>query len=295
MIVNMKLLVLGGSGLIGYSIIKKTVGIFDILSTYNKNKIDIGRSVKLLLANEPTKVNNLIEQESPDLVIHAAGYSNVDFCEENQLEAHKLHVKATEIILKACKRMNSKLIYISTEYVFDGKKGHFRETDPPNPLNYYGKSKLQAEKIVLTGNNDNTVLRTSVIYGSNPKGRFLNFVLENLRKSKEFFVYSDQYCNPTLIDDLINSIVKIIKIDAKGIYHTVGSSCLSRYQFARLIGKQFGYNVDLIKPILTADLPQICKRPLMNCLDNSKAKNDLKIKFSTVEEGLSKIKGGFQI
>ena len=76
--------------------------------------------------------------------------------------------------------MNSKLIYISTEYVFDGKKGHFRETDPPNPLNYYGKSKLQAEKIVLTGNNDNTVLRTSVIYGSNPKGRFLNFVLETI-------------------------------------------------------------------------------------------------------------------
>ena len=241
------------------------------------------------LVNDKTVLRELIENQSPDVVINTIAYANVDYCETEKEAAHFLHVECTEEIAKACKDTKSKLIYISTDWVFDDSKKMFLETDTPNPLSYYGLTRLEAEKAVLERNNYNVVVRPAVIYGWHPNSKFTNFVINNLKSEKEIFIYTDQFSTPTFVDDLVDSISSIIQSNAKGIFHTTGSSCVNRFEFSKIIAKKFGLNENLICPITTAEKPQTAKRPTISCLDNSKAQEQLGVHFSTIDEGVSKM------
>lgn len=286
----MKILVLGGSGLIGGSLLQNGAKSFNMISTYNKNKIKTTnvKSIHISLPTEINSLNEFIKKEIPNVVINTMAYSNVDFCELHQKETYQLHVEMTEKLFDICSEINSKLILISTDYVFDGKKGFYSEENESNPINYYGYTKALSEKIVLK-NPQNAVLRTASVYGWNPQVRFLNFVLNNLKKGNEIFVYDNIIFSPTLIDELVESILKVASTNAHGIFHTVGSSCISKFNFAEIIAKKFGLLDRLVRPIETKEKQPIAKRPFNTCLDNSKAKKILNINFSTVEEGLNKI------
>ena len=286
----MKLLILGGSGLIGNALIKNHRKDFEIISSFNKNPISFSeiKAFQCSLPRDFNKLEEMILVEKPDIIVNAMGYSNVDFCELNQQKADLLHVKITEKICNLCTRVGVKVIFLSSDYVFDGKKGNYSEIDEPNPINYYGVTKLKAEKIVLK-NPTNVVLRTSIVYDLDNKVRFFNYVIDNLQKNQEITAINDVYNSATFIDNLTQSIFKVIKLNKNGIFHIVDSTCINRFEFAGAIAEVFQLNKNLIKSISVHETETVAKRPKNTCLDNSKAKAELGVDFKNIKEGLNQI------
>ena len=285
----MKILVLGGSGLVGDHFITDSKSN-DFITTYRNNVINFPNvvSVKINLPQDWSKLEELILKEKPDIVLNSIAYSNSDFCETNREETYTLHVKISEKITTICSKINSKIVFLSTDYVFDGKKGNYAENDKTNPINYYGHTKDLAEKIILK-NEDNLVLRTAMVYGLSSKVRFLRYVIENLKKDQEINTYNDIFNSATLLGDLTNGISKAIELDASGIYHIVGSSCVSRFDFAKTVAKVFDFNENLVKPISVLSTKLKAQRPINPCLNNSKASKTFGIKFSSINEGIKQI------
>ena len=287
----MKLLVLGGSGLIGNALLKNSKNEFDILTTFYKNHISIKnvRSFQYSFPNDLNNLRELLEKEKPDVLVNTMGYSNIDFCELNKSDTEMLHVEVTEKICKLCENIGTKQIFLSSDYVFDGEKGNYSETDVPNPVNYYGLSKLKAEQLILK-NPINTIIRTSVIYDWDYRARFFNYVIKNLQNNQEINATTDVYNSVTFLDNLVESIFKVITLNQNGIFHVVDSACVNRFEFAEMIAKIFRLDKNLIKTISVQDEPKnIAKRPKNACLNNSKAKKELGLNFNTIEEGVSRV------
>ena len=287
----MKLLVLGGSGLIGHAIVKKSKNEFDVLTTYYRNSVAIDNvnSFECYFPNDLDKLEEVVKKEKPDVIVNTIGYSNIDFCESNKNNTEMLHVETTERICNICESNDSKQIFLSSDYVFDGEKGGYSENDIPNPVNFYGLSKLKAEQLILKS-PINTVIRTSVIYDWDYRARFFNSVIKNLQNNQEFKATTDVYNSVTLLDNLVESIFKVIKLDQNGIFHVVDSTCMNRYEFAKIIAKKFQLDEKLIKTVsVQDDSKNIAKRPKNACLNNSKAKKELGLNFGTIEEGVNMV------
>lgn len=265
--------------------------MFEIFYTYNNNFINFEKSTsfKIDFLTDIEKISSIIDNFNPDIIIHTVASPSVDLCETNHDLADKLHVTATQIIVDSAMKNDAKVIFLSTDAVFDGtSKIKYNENDIPIPVNYYGKTKLNAEKIVLK-NSNNTVLRTAVIYGWHEKSRFTNWILSYLKQGKMVDPFADQYNTPTLVDDLVKSIVKIIENDICGLFHTVGKTCSSRYEFAILLAEKFNLDKNLIKSVTSDEKKQEAPRPPKTCLDANKLENLMNFKFCTLKEGISKI------
>ena len=192
-------------------------------------------------------------------------------------------------ISEICSTVNSKLIYFSTDAVFDGNKsGKYVELDTPNPMSYYGKTKLEAEKIILQ-NSNNLILRTTVIYGWHTRSRFTNWVLDSLKNKKTVTAFTDQYNTPTLVNDLAQSIFPIIEKDISGLFHASGKTCLNRFEFAKKLATTFDLNENLIIPTKSSEINQIAPRPKIGCLDSSKFEDKIDMKFNEIDSGISHI------
>jgi len=241
---------------------------------------------KIDLIKNQSDILELIKDYRPDFVVHAVAYPSVDFCESNKQMADVLHIKITDDIAKTCSNIGSRIIYFSTDAVFDGKLSRkYTENDLPNPINHYGKTKLNAEKILLE-NDTNIVLRTTVIYGWHAKSRFTNWVLNSLKNSQKIHAFTDQLNTPTLVDDMAKAILQIFTKDKFGLFNAVGATCLSRYQFALKLADMFNLDKNLIIPTSSVGKKQIAPRPPNGCLDNSKIVNDIGFKFSDIDTGI---------
>lgn len=285
------LLIIGGSGLVGTSLTQLAHNSMKVFFTYNNNphKTSKAKGFFINLLNNDGSISKLIKSISPDVVVNTAAYQNVDYCEKEQNMANLLHIKSTEEISSACLETSSKLIHFSSNFVFDGKKGFYNEDDLPNPISHYGKTRLDAEKIVLGRSSRNVVLRTTVIYGWHKNSKFTNFVLEQLKNNLKVDAFTDQYGNPTLADDLAHCILKIISRDVSGLFHTVGKNCVNRYEFAKNIAEKFGYNTELISPTLSSEKKQVALRPENGCLNTSKIENELEFYFCDIKTGINQI------
>lgn len=299
----MKLLVIGGSGLLGYKLAKKSSEKYETFLTYNFRPVNLEGCTALKLDKcDREAVFELLEKIRPDVVIDTAALHNVDYCETHPEEAWKVNVEGTRNVAEACKRIGAKIIFISTDYVFDGEKGCYTEEDAPNPLSYYAKTKLEAEKIIQSLGIRYVIARPSVIYGWNPNevlglksssGKSVNFVvwaLQKLERGEEIKAVTDQYNCPTLADNLAEALLIMAASEKQGIYHTAGKECVNRYQFTLKVAEVFNLDKSLIKPVTSEIFKQIAKRPKKCCLDVSKAERDFGIKFLTVEEGLKLMK-----
>ena len=230
----------------------------------------------------------------PDYIINTAAMTNVDACEDNKQEAWKANATFVEQLSRIALITEAHLIHFSTDYVFDGLKGPYSENDQPKPISYYGKSKLAGENAVLKSHAKNTVIRTNVVYGlsSDTQQDFVKWILKNADASKEMSIVDDQYSNPTLTDDLALAVKRIIEKQRCGIYHIGGNTFCNRYEFALEIAKIFHLDESLFKPIKTKDLQQPAPRPLIGGLINLKAHTDLGISFSSITEGLVRLRRG---
>jgi dTDP-4-dehydrorhamnose reductase len=230
----------------------------------------------------------------PDIVVHAASLTDVDKCELNKALAWRVNVEGTKNIAAASQEAGSFLIYISTDYVFSGEKGCYVESDAPDPVNYYGLTKLIAEEIVQTlPETDFAIARPSVIYGSTPAAGKVNFALwliETLRKGERVRIVTDQWNTPTLNTNLGEMTLEVIDRRLTGIYHLCGATRASRFEFAQQIADAFGLNKGLIDKALSSQFTWPAKRPVDSSLDTSKAQHTLNCKPLPMAAALEQLK-----
>ena len=284
-----KLLIIGGSGLVGSTLIEYAKTDYDIHFTINTNEssFDDIPFTKIDLMKNKSEILNLINDFKPDVVVHTAAHSSVDLCETDHKLANFLHIDVTQDITKLCHQINAKLIYFSTDAVFNGKMNKkYVENDVPHPINYYGKTKLDAEKIILDQSTKNVILRPSVIYGWHKKSRFTNWIIESLKNQITVDPHVDQYNTPTLVDDLVKSILLIIEQDISGLFHSTGKTCVNRYELANIIADIFGFDNKLITPVTSNEKKQDAPRPKKTCLDSSKLEKLIDYEFKNISEGI---------
>lgn len=247
----MRVLVTGADGQLGYDVVKRL----------NENGIEfLGTSIKELDITNEAQTNKLITNYNPDVVVHCAAYTAVDKAEDERELCYDANVLGTRYVAAACKQIDAKMVYISTDYVFDGEgEQPFEVTDKPNPINYYGKTKYEGELEVQNILDKFFIIRISWVFGQNGN----NFVKTMLRLAKErgeISVVADQIGSPTYTYDLTRLIVDMIQTEKYGIYHATNEGYCSWYEFAYEIFKQAGLEVQ-VKPIKTEDYITKAKRP----------------------------------
>lgn len=284
-LVKMDYLVIG-AGFLG----AKIVDVFLEKSESVEGTNISGKCFLPLDISNQSQIEALFSKYSPKNVILCASMSNVDECENFPEKAFFVNVKGTENVAKACAKHKAKLAFVSSDYVFDGKKGNYSEEDKTKPIQIYGKTKLLAEKIVLL-ENTNFVMRVSTLYGwSNvQKKTFESTVIEKLQNAQECMAAVDQITCPTLIDDSANAIHLLFEKDFSGLIHCSGSEAVSRHEFAIKVAKKYSLDQSLVKKIKFDSLDLHAKRPRDSSLDISKLKK-LGAKMSSVDKGLEKSK-----
>ena len=286
-----KILVTGANGLLG----QKVVEIFKRESEYEILPCDLlesrNGSLTLDIANRQ-RVTDVFGSYKPSVVINAAAFTNVDLAETEKEVAYKVNATAVGYLAEAAYIFNAKLVHISTDYIFDGKKGGYSEESLPAPISYYGKSKLAGENLVKAKLRDFVILRTQVLYGfgKNIKKNFVLWVIGKLANHENIRVVDDQVGNPTLADELAYAILKVCQKKATGVYHVSGFETISRYEFAAKIAEVFDLDFSPVKRIKSEELAQPAKRPMNSSFVCLKAQTELGINMPPVIDSLFQMK-----
>ncbi len=288
----LKLLITGASGLYGSKLAQLALAKkIEVYSSDIQSLSVYGNFVKLDISGK-AQVDEAFKNIKPDVVVHAATLTDVDKCETNKELAWKVNVEGTKNIVEAAKNSGSFLIYISTDYVFSGEKGGYKETDKPDPINYYGLTKLKAEEIIQT-QAEYFIARPSVIYGSTPAAGKVNFALwliETLQKDERVKIVTDQWNTPTLNTNLAEMTLEVMDRRLTGIYHLCGATKVSRYEFAEQIADAFDLDKSLIDKVLSSQFTWPAKRPMDSSLDTSKAQQALQKKPLEMADALKQLK-----
>jgi dTDP-4-dehydrorhamnose reductase len=282
----MKILITGAFGQLGNSL-KNFLSINDEVFRTGLNIPTGGKGLQLNIVDK-IMLKDIISSISPDVIINLAALTNVDFCESNPEIAKEVNTNGVQNLVDV---FSGKIIHLSTDYVFDGLKGPYKEEDQINPISVYGKTKYDAEKIVLDKNN-NLVLRANVLYDMlwNNKASFLNWVVNNLKNKNSIQVVNDQFNNPTWTESIAEILVNCLNKNMSGLYHWGDQDYLSRYDFAIKIAESYNLKSDLIKQISTSQLKQMAPRPLNGGLDQSKLKKYLNITPPSINDCLDAIR-----
>ena len=253
-----KVLITGGKGQLAKAF-GSDFGDFYNINSLSKNELDITNEVQ---------VEHALKNYNPDIILNCAAYTDVDGAEENFKHANNINANSIKHLLKNFKGL---FIYISTDYVFDGKSGPYDNLQTVNPINKYGLSKLNGEKIARELSNNLILLRTNVLFDLRSKASFLKWVIESLKNEKKIEVVDDQICNPISSNDLSFIINNLITNEKRGLFHSGSSKFISRFKFAKMIAQNWGLNENLISNISTEYLEKkidsyVAKRPLKSGL-----------------------------
>lgn len=292
-----RILICGSNGLVGQYLSRQleNQNDFEILHTSNKRELylkEIKSDFTQLDITNRSDVKSLLSSFRPDVIVNTVAISNVDFCEDEKETAWRVNAEGTKNLVEISKRIGAKLIHLSTDYIFDGVKGNYSEEDIPNPISYYGKTKLAAENAILTGEINFCILRPMVIFGVGTKLKynFPSWVIESLRNKKNINCADDQIANPTYARSVAEGIIYCAKNNINGIYNFCGESEISRFDLAKLCAKIFELDGNLIQKISSSELKQKANRPKNTTMNLEKSKRDLKIKFYNIEDGLIEMK-----
>lgn len=294
-LVKRRIIIAGGNGMLGQRLIEFYNKLNDVelisTSVEEKSVFDDVDYVQADISNR-NEIKKVVYDFCPDFIINAAAYTNVDKSESERELAWKINVKGVEYLSETARVLDSHLIHISTDYIFDGKNGPYTENDTPNPLGYYARTKLASENTLKISGCKNTILRTNVLYGTAKFSRpdFVKWVVESLRANKEIRIVDDQINNPTFIDDLVQGINKIVELRREGIYNIGGNEFLNRYEFTLMIAEYFKLDKNLVKKIKTEELNQPARRPLKSGLITIKAQSELGYKPHSINQALELMK-----
>ena len=290
----MKILVIGGAGLLGHRLLLSAhARKWEAHGTFKDVKLDYtwARWHEVDVADEAGTLA-VLDEVKPDAVIFTAAFHKVDACEDNKTLCYDINVRAPLYVAKWCKENSSRFVFISTDYVFAGDNdGLYSETDEPAPASFYALCKRFTEQVLLSDSAGRLVVRTGVIYGHHPvKSNFVSWLISEVKAGKAVKVFDDQSNCPTLANDLAEAILRLLEKKTDGLYHTTGSECLNRYEFALKIADAYQLDKTKITAIKTAELHQKAARPENACLNISKLVGATGTHMSNAAEGLAQMK-----
>ena len=294
------ILIIGANGFLGSNILqlRKTKEVRDlnyqfIAADIENSNIPIDVTFYHINITNPQDLLKKIEIISPDVILLTAAMTNVDKNEVDKDIATAINTEGPKNVLEACKKTDSKLVFMSTDFIFDGisKEGNYKENDTPNPLSYYAKTKYNAEQAIINSEIEYTICRTAVLYGWNKeKQNFITWIINKLQQNEPIQIVTDQLNSPTFVKNLAEIIVKLIEKDAKGIYHTAGDCTLNRYEMALKCAEIFYLKKDLISQMKSIEQKAI--RPKNAGLNINKLKNLIgsELKIYNLDDGLNYMK-----
>jgi dTDP-4-dehydrorhamnose reductase len=284
-----KILITGVSGFLGLSLVnsynetanENEVIITGLYNSYQKlPKKYLGMDSYKVDITDTAELNKICQKVKPDIIIHCAALRDLEFCDENPELADQVNYKATEELVRSCTDLGSRLVFISTDMVFDGSEPRFAETSARKPVNKYGETKMSAEDSVMNYMEDGAwlIIRTSRLFGHHPLSRrtdFVGSVIEQLKRRQGLKLPIDEYRNNSHVTWCAQVIIELLEKNATGIYHVCGDECINKFDFGQMIAESFELPMDLIIPMKMEDYNSEVIRPKKVILDNSKLLSEL--------------------
>jgi len=291
-------LVTGSNGLLGQKITEqvladKHVNLIATNRGENKYPIKEGYVYEQMDILDTEQVEVVLEKHRPSALIHTAAMTNVDTCHEQKESCWELNVKATAFLASLCEKLGIHFIYVSTDFVYDGLNGPYKEEDEPKPVSFYGESKLEGERITQQMKGSWAIVRTILVYGILKDMSRSNIILwakGALEKGAPIQVVNDQWRMPTLAEDLAKACLLIVEHEAKGIYHISGKDMMSIVELVRRVARFWNLDERLITEVSSDTLAQEAKRPQKTGFILDKAMTDLNYQPHSFEEGLALVK-----
>jgi dTDP-4-dehydrorhamnose reductase len=286
-LVRAKVLITGVSGLLGSNLAYFSRDLYEVAGVYLTHPVVLpGVLTRCLDILSLKDVQACIDEFSPDIIIHCAGLANVDLCEENPGWAKRIHVFGTKNIVDSMTRRSAKLIYISTDSVYDGQKGLFKETDPINPQNYYGETKYEGELEALRCESS-LVLRTN-FFGWNIQEKYNlgEWIIECLRDERSFKGFRDAFFSSIYTLKLAPLIHNAIAHDLKGVYNCASRDFVSKYDFAVALARRFDFDPSFIEPVSIRDVGLQAKRGRNLSLDSEKLSRALQLPMPLISDSI---------
>ena len=283
------LVVTGASGLLGANVLWSAVELgWETVGLCHQHVIrPTAAKIARVDLTDDAATRKLLFDLRPDTIVHCAAATNVDWCEDNPKEANAINIHASAVLAESAASMNARFVYISTDSVFNGKRGDYLETDAPAPLNVYARSKLAGEYETLTRNPSSTVIRVS-IYGWNAQNKdsLAEWVLRRLEAGRDVPGFTDVFFTPILVNDLIPILFALLRQDLTGLYHVVGSERISKFEFARRVAATFGFDPARVVGSRVKDAHSRAPRPLDVSLNSGKIRTALGCSMPDVDSGL---------
>lgn len=294
----MKILLTGANGLLGQHLVKLLLDTtaHEIIATSKSEPREIMQNSRLhyysLDITDGMEVNLLIDKMGPDAIIHCAALTQVDECEQNPIKAWDVNVTATRFIVDAAKKVNAFVVFISTDFVFDGMSGPYKESDALNPVSYYGSTKVAAEKAVAESGLHYAIIRTCLLYGNilfGNRSNIITWVKNNLENGQQIKVVSDQMRTPTYVEDLAKGVLLVIEKKATGLFHISGKDFLSPYEMAMTTAAYLNLDATLIEKVNADVFVQAAKRPVITGFVIEKAKTELGFEPLSFMDGIKRM------
>lgn len=288
-----KILVTGGSGFIGGHIIQLANKKYKVSATYHNNVIKQKNIQTYQIDLSQNKnLNPLLDKIKPTVVIHTAAISNLDDCEKDHKLAQRINVEATDTIANWSKKNNAKFIFTSSDMVFDGKRGNYREDDFVNPLSFYGQTKVQCEQKISQMNFNSVIVRVALTYGFgiSKQNTFFEKMISSIKNKESVSLFCDQFRTPILVNNLAEAILELAENEFFGILNLSGGDRMSRWDFGLLASKILGLPSNKIIKSSMLDFSGAASRPRDISMKNDLAKKVLNVKFLNCSEGLLQLK-----
>lgn len=286
---RLKTAVIGASGLVGQTLGRVLEhNQYDVTGTYASHPC---AGLTPLDISDSSQVRDYFRAVQPQIVFLTAALTHVDYCEDHPEETFRINAEGTKNVAREAARCGSKLVFYSTDYIFDGKNGPYNEEDEGCPVSIYGKSKLEAEKVIQEILEDYLILRTTIVYGWDRRSKnFAMQVYQKLQGGMPVQVPEDQMGNPTLVDYLAEASVRLVHQETRGIVNIVGKDMLSRAEFGKALARIFGLDPEMVVPVPTVSLKQHARRPLRGGLKVEKLRQLLGTEAMSLEEALKRLR-----
>jgi len=293
-------LITGGTGLLGVALQMTTPPNLNVFSCYHPQRSllkDLPSPIRAANVEDHKQMQAIFEWAKPDVVIHTAAIGSVDYAEKNQEQTRKVNVGGTEVVAKLCQEFKSRLIYVSSNAVFNGREPFYSETASVDPINYYGQLKVEAENIVKESGITWAIVRPIMLYGWPYPGERDNPVvwwIRSLKEGKPIKVVDNVFNKPLPSWSCAETIWAVLQQNRTGTYHAAGRDHVSLYQFALQTAEVFGLDGSLITPVPDSYFPSIAPRPKDTSFDTTKMEVELDVKTIGLKDGLVRMKHEYQ-
>ncbi len=291
----MKILITGAAGQIGHRVVRHLAARHHVVAAIRAGDISGIECVTMDIA-EPLSVRIAVDHVMPDAVVHCAAMTNADECEKNHTLCRRVNVDGTRALAEESARVGARMVYVSTDLVFDGQKGDYAETDVPNPLSYYAETKLAGEQVVAAISAGYAIARTAIVFGKGgipPRG-FVCWLVESLRAGKKVQLYTDQYRSHFYLGDCAAAIGLMLENNLTGLYHLSPGRKESRHAFGMVLAEKLGLDRSLIETIRMEDLAMDAKRPRDCSLANGKFVSATGFEPTALGKSLEYLKSEFE-